>query len=120
MEDGALVVEVEHEIRGARIAVARLPDRAGIEQPLTRSEVEHGALACEPAVERAVVERHLQRDVAVPDEREWKVAEHDRGDRRLVGEDVLPDGVARAPVIEADAVALALGLERVEIRARGG
>jgi STE24 endopeptidase len=52
--------------------------------------------------------------MAVPDEDETILDGEQRGERCLRREDVLPDGVARAPVKEANAGALARRLERVQ------
>ena len=66
------------------------------------------------AVDRAARERELERDVAVADEHELLGRREHRRRRDLLREDVLPDRVARARVVEADSGSLAGRLERAE------
>ena len=51
-EMGVRPVEVDQQVRGARIAVARLADRAGVEEPATLGELDLAAALREPARER--------------------------------------------------------------------
>src|SRR4029077_17289919 len=112
-------IEVEYEIGGAWVAVARLTDGAGVEQRLYVGELELGASCGEATVEVAVLRLDdAKRDMAVSDEDERRACNLDRRERGLVAEDVLPDRVAGRPVVEGDAVRGALGLERFEERAR--
>ncbi len=110
-------VEIEQQPGGARVAVPRLPDRAGVEQAARAGELELGARRREPALAHAVAQRDLQGGVAVADERESGVRQRERRRRSLVREHVLPDRVASAAVIERHACPLALRLERVEVGA---
>ena len=99
-------VEVEHEVRGARVAVARLADRAGVEQPARACR---GRAPCRPA--RAPPSSSVSR--ARPASAAWlwptstsgSSVSSERRERGLVREHVLPHGVARAAVEERDAVA---------------
>src|SRR5262249_6552941 len=78
------------------------------------AELDLRAGRCDAAGELVAGLHDPQRDVAVPDEDEWRVGELERRERGLVAEDVLPDRVARRAVVEGDAVSRALGLEAVE------
>ena len=70
-------LEVDQQVRGARVAVARLADRARVEQPAPLVELDLAAALREPARERvAVREPERDRDVAVADE-------HELGGRQL-------------------------------------
>src|SRR5579864_9606641 len=115
MERRRLRVEVEPEVRRARISVSRLPDRARVEQDAT-TRLDRRARAREAAAEDVVDPGDLECDVAVPDEHEGARAQRQRGRGRFVGEDVLPDGGARTAVIERDLGALALRLQAREER----
>ncbi len=113
--------EVEHEVCGPRVTVPRLPDRAGVDQPpVRRGEVELGRVRGKTPTERFGLEGDGKRDVAVPDEDERLVGRSERAGRRLGGEHILPDGVARARVVEADAVARRRRLEGLEELAMTG
>jgi STE24 endopeptidase len=111
--------EVKHEERGTRVAVARLSHRAGVhEPPVGLDEVELRPLGREAAVEHAVRELEPKRDVAVPHQHERLARGDERGDRGLGGEDVLPDRVSRARVVEADPLPDRRRVERLEEPAR--
>ena len=78
-EARVLRVEVEQEIRRARVAVPRLTDRARIEERPDAAELELRAVRRDAACELVVGLDDLQRDVAVPDEHERRVGELERG-----------------------------------------
>ena len=70
-EMGVPRVEVDQQVRRARVAVARLADRARVEQPAALVELDLAAALREAARERAAVrEPERDRDVAVADEHE--------------------------------------------------
>ena len=75
-------LEVEQEIRGARIAVARLAHRARVEQPAGAVELELRSAGREPAVEESVAQRDLERGVAVADEHERLLGQREASPRR--------------------------------------
>src|SRR5687767_6552832 len=54
----------------SRVAVARLSDRAGVDETARSDEIERRAGFRKPAAEREPVARQLERDVAVPDQDE--------------------------------------------------
>src|SRR5207237_9889206 len=62
--------EVEEEPRGARVAVAGLAHRAGVEQPPSPSQVELGSRGGEAAAELHPGEHDAEGDVRVTDEDE--------------------------------------------------
>ena len=103
-------VIVNQEPRGARVAVARLADRAGVQEPAALGQVDLASLRRDRR--RSARPRERERDVAVADEHERR-----RGrlklDRRLLAEHVVPDRVERAPVEELDAFAVAAGASPV-------
>src|SRR4051794_35463088 len=103
---GAAGAEVEQEPGRARVAVARLSDRARIEQePRVRPEIDVGVSGSVPAAEPAVRVHDRERDVAVADEHERRLGQLERGLDRVGGEHVVPDRIARARVEELDPVA---------------
>src|SRR5581483_5617762 len=108
----------EQEPGRTGIAVPRLADRARVEQPAVAAERDLRPGRRVAAPELAGVDRHGERNVAVPDEddRRRRLLECRGG--RLVGEDVLPDRVAGAGVEELRAVGLGEWLEPVEERFR--
>src|SRR5437016_13847186 len=57
VERGAVPVEVEDDVGGAGVAVARLSHRAGIEQPAARREVDLRLRGSERVAERAPLRR---------------------------------------------------------------
>ncbi len=111
-------VEVKHKVAGARIAVARLPDGARIEEPSLVAEVHLGSGGREAARDRAAREREGEGDVAVADEDRLLAGHPERRRRDPRREDVLPDGVTRASVVEADAPADGGRRGRLEERLR--
>ena len=70
------------------------------------------------AVEGGAAEPERQRDVTVPDEHEPLCRVRERRERDLRRQDVLPDGIARAAVEEAELPVGGMGFERLEERAR--
>src|SRR5919201_5203684 len=64
----ALRAEVEHEVGGARVAVARLADGAGVEDEAPARQADLRAAGDGRAVDRAVLEHEDESDVAVADE----------------------------------------------------
>ena len=109
--------QVEQHPGRARIAVARLADAARVEQPRALADVERLTVATGLAGRRLALEAvERQRDVAVPDQADppGQAIEAQLGEQRA--DDVLPDGVARAPVVERDlAVVLELGPKRRQV-----
>src|SRR5439155_6263883 len=73
-ERGTTRIEVDQHVGRTWIAVARLADGAGVEQPARRSEIDLGAGRSVPAGKLAPFGLHGERNVAVADE-------HDRGGR---------------------------------------
>ena len=115
-KDCPSVVEIKHEVRGARVAVARLADRPGIDEPaLARLKIQFRSSRGKPAVEPAARERERERDVAVADENERLARRGEGCERDLGREDVLPHRVARARVVEPDGAAPRRRLERLEV-----
>src|SRR4029453_13933672 len=87
-----------------RIAVARLADRARVEQVAPGLEVEDRPLGGDAAGQLVAREGARGRRMAVADEDEGLVGRLKRPPGGLVAEHVLPDGVAGAPVEQIDAV----------------
>ena len=112
------LVQVEEQPGRPWVAVPRLADRARVEEPAVCCELEPRALRC--GRERARRELEEERDVAVPHEDERLRSRGHAGVRDTGGEDVLPDGVARTRVEQADAFPLALWPELLEERASFG
>ncbi len=107
--------QVEHQVGGPGVAVARLADGSGVQEPAVgRAEIRFGSLRCHVAVEGALREGERERDVAVADEHELFGSREQGGGSHLAREDVLPDGIARARVVEADALARPGRLERAK------
>src|SRR5262249_12221205 len=111
---GSAGVEVDQQPRGARVAVARLADRARVEQPAARAERGLGAVGREPAVQDVVRQRDRERYVAVSDEHDPRLRQLERRGGCLGRQHVLPDRVARTGVEELDAVAPAQRLLRLQ------
>src|SRR5512132_1406441 len=97
MERSKPPFEIEQEPGGAPIAVARLADRARVEEP-SAGELELGSGRGDAANDRFAVECERQRHVAVADENQRCFGQLERRAGRLFGEDVFPDRVARARV----------------------
>src|SRR5215204_2922701 len=114
VESAKPAVEIEQQVGGTRIAVARLADRPRIEQPAGSLELVTRAVGSDAAAQRAVRERNCERDVAVADQGDVVPGIRDRRCGRLRGEHVLPDRVAGASVVEGNAGAPRLRLERRE------
>src|SRR3954454_17012757 len=94
--------EVEHEPGSARIAVARLANRARVEDPAS-VQLHLRARPCGAARNALTVEFQGERHVAVAHEHQRRGGQVERGPRRFFGEDVFPDRVARACMKEIDA-----------------
>ncbi len=115
MEASRRRLGVELQPGCARIAVTRLADAAGVEQPGAATQLEQGVVARlgtagvvpGAAVGTAEEERHVR----VADQPDAARVGVDAGVGLLAGEHVLPDRVARRGVEEADLTALALRLE---------
>ena len=110
-------LEIEQQPGRSGIAVARLADGAGIEQPAP-VELQVGPAGSKTAGDAAVRGGDGERDMAVSDENDRRCREVEGRLRRLLGQDVLPDGIARARVEEVDAVGCAGGLKALQKRAR--
>ena len=109
-------IEVELEPRGPRVAVARLTDGAGVQEPpagLVQREL--GALGGNRAVQLAVRQRDGESDMTVSDEHERRDRQLECRQRRLLADHVLPDRITRARVEELGAVDLRLRLEALEV-----
>ena len=66
---GALPPQVEQQVRGAGVAVSRLPDRAGVEDPAALAgEVELGAGGRDRRLQALVCQTEREGDVAMPHE----------------------------------------------------
>jgi len=112
-------VQVKHEICGARIPVARLADRAGVEEPpVGRVEIELGSVDGEVARDEGPQKRELEGEMAVTDERERLGRGDERLGRHVLRHHVLPHGVPRAAVEERHAGAHGVRPERLEEGAR--
>src|SRR6202011_3117322 len=113
-EDHGPSVEVELDPRRTRIAVARLSDAPGVQQPFAVADLE--ALVGAPRLagggrSRRAPER--QRDVRVADEADTVCLGVEAQLRLQRREHVLPDRVARAGVEQPDLLIEAARLERV-------
>ena len=116
VEAGGLLDRVELQPGGARVAVTRLTDAAGIDQPSAGLEVEKGVVArlgatYLPAQLLVWRPHEEQRDVRMPDQGDPRPLHVEAAVRLLDGEDVLPDRVAGGGVEEGDALALSAGLQ---------
>src|SRR5947208_7100508 len=108
-------VEVEQQPRRARIAIARLADAARVDQPFAGGEIESRAVAPRLAGrELALAARERQRHVRMADEAKAMalLVQAQLGQQRR--EHVLPNGVARAGVVEADDALLRLRAQRLQ------
>src|SRR4051812_3382463 len=106
---------VQEQPGGPRVAVARLADGAGVDEPLAVAD--RGALAGAPGLAgRDVALRAVeaQRHVGVPDQADAPrlLVEAQLGEQRA--QDVLPDRIARACVEEPDLTLVALWLQAGE------
>src|SRR5439155_1091126 len=106
-EGRAAGTEVEDEVRRPRVAVTRLPDRAGVQHPAQVGELRLGARERGPERELAL-RGERERNMAVADEDERCARQLERLDHALTAEDVVPDGVAGAAVEELCPVDLGL------------
>ena len=112
MEGSAAFVEIEQHPGRARVAIAGLPDAARVQQPLSGGHVE--LLAGTPRLaggQLTLGSHERQRDMGVADEADalrLLVEAQLREQRR---QHVLPNGVARTGVVEADRGRLALRLQ---------
>ena len=116
-----MVVQVQQQPGGAGIAVARLPDAPGIEQPFAAGHVELGALTARFARCRLTLVAHERRgDVGVADQANavGLGVQAQLGEQRR--EHVLPHRVSRARVVEAECALLALRAQTLEEREVGG
>jgi hypothetical protein len=105
-------IEIKREVRGPRVTVARLADRARVEQPsFGATEVEVGRVRSEPARERPIVDRERERNVTMADENDRLIRGEDRCSRGLRGQDVFPHGITGARVVEAHAARVCHRLE---------
>src|SRR5215213_5319436 len=116
-EGGTVLVEIENQVGGARVVVPRLADRARVEQPAAARKVGLVAAGGEPTVCAAILEDHRQRDVAVPDHDDGRRGDLEGFARHGLAEDVVPDGVTGARVVQLGAVHPRRRLERLEVRA---
>src|SRR5579884_3721891 len=107
-------VGVEQQPCGAGVAVARLPDRPGVDQPAAAAELRRRPAGNEAALDGAAVPREREGDVTVADEDDGRVRLEQRDDRRLLAQHVLPHGVPRARVEELGVGAPRERLERRE------
>ncbi len=109
---------VEGEPCGPRVAVARLADAAGVEQPAALCDVEGRARGDLGALGRihvaVVVGAEAERDVGVADHRDARRLARDALARLLGPQDVLPDRVPRRGVIDGDLARLVGRLEALE------
>ena len=110
MEGGKPSAEIEKQPRGPRIAVARLSYRARIEEP-TSLELHFGAPRSESADDLAAVLRDRECNMAVTDEDDGCRRQFKRGACRFLGQNVLPDRIARARVKEVNAMQVSRGFE---------
>ena len=116
-KNGKPLLEIEQQPCRPRIAVPRLTDRAGIEQP-SPLELHLGLGRCETACDLLAVERQRERDMAVADEHERGVGELERCAGGLFCQHVFPDRIARACMEEIDAVDGSGRLEPLQESAR--
>src|SRR4051812_46696002 len=107
-------VEIEQEVRRAGVAVARLADRARIEDPLALAHIGARAVRAGGAGDALAPAHEGQGDVRVADQAD-AVALGVEAQLGLQGaQDVLPDGVARAGMEEADLLLEVLGRQRAQ------
>ncbi len=116
MEAGGLRVRVELQPGGTGVAIARLADAAGVDQPAAGSEVEQRVVARLGAADLVALligrgPHEEERDVRVADQGDSRRLHVEARVGLLGGEDVLPDRVARRGVKEGDALALARRLQ---------
>ena len=105
MEAGCFLPGVELEPGGARVAVTRLPDAPGIDQPVALAEVEQRSVGGLGALDIGRP-REEERDMGMADQAHLVRVGFHAGLRLVGGEHVLPDGVAGRSVKEADVLSL--------------
>jgi hypothetical protein len=98
---------LQHEVRSPRIAVARLPDRAGVQQPATRVELDDRFVRSDPSSEHVAFQADCKRHVAVSNEDKASGCRLERPPGRLLAENVLPNRISGAGVEQRDAVTAA-------------
>ena len=109
-----LALEVEQQVGGPGIAVARLAHRPGVEQEGAAGKSDLGVggrKARDEIVARIPVH---QRHVAVANQRELRRLQLETDRRGVIVDHILPDGVADAAVVELHARSLAAGRQRAE------
>src|SRR5437879_6410830 len=107
--------EIQLEPCRAGISVARLADRARVEDPAALDEVDLGALRREPAGELVRDQADRKREVAVPDEDDRRLGHFERVAGGLLGDHVFPDRVPRARVVELDVLLSGLRSKALEV-----
>ena len=115
-EGRAALGEVEEKPGRTPVAVPRLPDRAGVAQPATGSEVGLGAGRCVRTGELAALECDGEGDVAVADEHERRLRQLERRQHRLPAQHVLPHGITRARMEEVGVLEVRLRLQTADER----
>src|SRR5262249_42213102 len=119
-EMGLPALEVDPQVGRPRITVARLADRARVEQPAALAQLELAAALGQTAGQLVSAELEGDRHVAVTDQYERCGRVGQRLTDDVLAEHVLPNRVARARVEELDAGPFGLRLERLEELARLG
>src|SRR4051794_5790958 len=104
-EAGGPLGSVDEKPGSARVAVARLPDRAGVDEETPVVEFDGYAPGREPSVDPVAVQRERERDVRMTDEHDRLGRRLEREQRDVLAQHVLPNGVARARVEQLGAVA---------------
>src|SRR5262249_18053398 len=117
VERGKPPLEIEEEPCRARIAVARLPDRAWVQEPAI-GQHHFGPGRRQAAGDCCAVGRERQCDVAVSDEHDRRLRQFERRVRGIFAEHVLPHRIACTGVEKLDAVAHGQRPQLGEERAR--
>jgi hypothetical protein len=111
---------LQHEVRSPRIAVSRLPDRAGVQQPASRVELDDRFVRGDTSSEHVTFQADRKRHVAVSDEDKRSGRRLEGPPGGLLAEDVLPNRISGAGVEERNAVTAAarpeLGKELPRVR----
>jgi Zn-dependent protease with chaperone function len=106
---------VEQRVGGPRISVARLANRARVEDPAADArEVELRAAGRDDRLQALLGEAEREWDVTVPDEDDPSLGGREGAQGRERSQNVFPDGIPGARVVEGDLALVGLRLESIE------